>query len=720
MDTDQFFGGVAAMAQAGPGDAAEQLQMVRNVNAILKLFVVHTTRKGYLDDVVRVLHACTGCEAVGIRVLNKDGDIPFESYRGFSKEFWEAENFLSVGEHRCVCTRVVTGRPDPADMPYMTRNGSFHCSDTGALLCTRRAGGDPSAFRGMCAAFGYKSLTLVPIHRLGGILGAIYLADRTGDISPATLAFLESIERLVGEAVRRLDLEEELHRSEEKYRSIFENAQEGIFQVTADGNYLSINPRLARMFGYGSPDEMMTYANGWQGHECMSPESRRELHGLVRNCPVEGFTVRAYRRDGEELWITMNCRAVRDGSGAIRYYEGTVSDVTEQKRAQDERDRLEQRLRHSQKMEAFGILAGGIAHDFNNILAAIIGFAEFAKSRAGEGVLQRPLQRILDAGLRGRELVKQILTFARRSDQEKKPLRLDSLVTETLQLLRASLPSTIDIQCRVSSGPGLVLADRGQLQQVLMNLATNAAQAMPGQGGTVTIEVSETIFPSASDVPDPTMSPGAYMRLSVTDTGKGMTPEVIDRIFDPFFTTKKPGEGTGLGLSVVQGIVQGHGGAVFAQSRLNEGSTFSVYLPKLDLKDFMVPEEEEQPVPGGKERILFVDDEEALTEAAHDMLGDLGYRVTATTSPNAALGFFRENPDGFDLLITDQTMPGLTGLELVREVLALRRDLPVILCTGYSNLVTGDTAREAGVRAFATKPLVKAELGRMVRRVLDG
>jgi PAS domain S-box-containing protein len=611
------------------------------------------------------------------------------------------------------------GRPEPSDMPYMTENGAFHCSDTAELLSTLTEP-DMARFRGKCAAFGYKAVTVVPIHCSDRILGAIYLSDRKGGVSPKMLTFLESIERLVGEAVQRLDLEEELHKSEEKYRTIFENAQEGIFQITPQGDFLSINPQLARMFGYESPHEMVGHGRERKGHEWVSRENRRELRESLERGPMEGFTVPAYRADGKEIWITMNCRAVRDENGDIRYYEGTVTDVTEQKRAQEERDRLEQRLRRSQKMEAFGILAGGIAHDFNNILAAIIGFAEFARNKAPEGPLRRPIQRILDAGMRGRELVNQILTFARRSGHEKKPVRLGRVVTETFTLLRASLPSTLDIRCSLDDESGMVLADRGQLQQVLMNLATNAAHAMQKEGGTIGIDLTKCTFCSASEAPDPAINPGAYLRLSVSDTGYGISPDVMERIFDPFFTTKKPGEGTGLGLSVVQGIVQGHGGAVTVESEMGKGSTFTVYLPVSGRGDGEDAGENVPPVPRGNERILFIDDEEALAEAAEGMLGDLGYAITSLTDSEEALRQFTEDPGRFDLVITDQTMPNMTGLELAREILAVRRDIPIILCTGYSNLVTSDTAKKAGVKAFATKPLAESELGWVIRKVLDG
>jgi nitrogen-specific signal transduction histidine kinase/ActR/RegA family two-component response regulator len=386
----------------------------------------------------------------------------------------------------------------------------------------------------------------------------------------------------------------------------------------------------------------------------------------------------------------------------------------------EERNQIEQQLRQAQKLESLGTLAGGIAHDFNNILAAIIGFSEMAKEDTPAGTkAQRHLDRIYTAGLRGRDLVRQILTFARQAEQEKKPLQLSSIVNESLKLLRASIPSTVDIRFTVKTESGVVLADSTQMQQMIMNLCTNGAFAMREKPGTLTIDIADFSFLAPSDAPVTQMKPGSFIKLSVSDTGQGIPPETIDRIFDPFFTTKTRGEGTGLGLSVVLGIVESHGGAITVSSEVGKGATFTVYLPKLFEDQPAKPGEGEVVIQGGNERVLFVDDEEALAEMGKDLLADLGYNVVSRTSSRDALTLLKLDPSRFDLVITDQTMPDMTGIELAKEILAFRADMPVILCTGFSHTVDAEVARTAGIKAFVMKPLTKKEIARTVRTVLD-
>jgi signal transduction histidine kinase len=383
-----------------------------------------------------------------------------------------------------------------------------------------------------------------------------------------------------------------------------------------------------------------------------------------------------------------------------------------------ERLKAEGQLRHAQRMEAIGTFAGGVAHDFNNILAAIIGFTELMLGDTAEGSPDpHHLGRVLQASLRGRDLVKQLLAFARKSEQGRKPLRLSSAIEEAMKLLRASIPATIDIRIDIKSESGSIYCDPGQVQQVLMNLCANAVDAMEEQKGTLGIELSDFEISPDADILD--IRPGPHMRLSVSDTGRGIPPEILDRIFEPFFTTKGLGRGTGLGLSVVHGIVRSCDGAIKVESRPGEGTTFRVYFPRLHDR----PVEErgaELTVPRGSERILFVDDEEMLVEMGKRMLEGLGYTVTAAMSSSEALELFQRDPARFDLVVTDQTMPEMTGLELSQQLLSVRDDIPVILSTGFSHLVDADTAEAAGIRAFVMKPLTRSELARTIRSVLDG
>jgi signal transduction histidine kinase len=390
-----------------------------------------------------------------------------------------------------------------------------------------------------------------------------------------------------------------------------------------------------------------------------------------------------------------------------------VTDLTEQRA-------LEHQIRQSQKMQALGALAGGIAHDFNNLLAAVIGFTELLQEHLPEGnQAHRYAARVLEAGMRGRDLVKHMLTFSRQTEQEKKPLRISSIVKDSVKLLRASIPTTISINVNVRSESGLILADPVQIQQVLMNLCTNASYAMRETGGVLDIELSDfSVGPSDANSDD--IEPGLYMKLTVRDTGTGIPAHVKDRIFDPFFTTKAVGEGTGLGLSVVMGIVKQSGGHITVDTEPGKGSTFTVYFPKIAGGTLPDMKGAEVAPPTGSERILFIDDEEALAEMGEAILAELGYDVTCRMSSKDALALVEEDPSRFDLVITDQTMPEMTGVELARRIFAIRPDMPLILCTGFSHLVDAESARSAGIRGFAMKPLTKREIARTIRKVLDG
>jgi PAS domain S-box-containing protein len=385
----------------------------------------------------------------------------------------------------------------------------------------------------------------------------------------------------------------------------------------------------------------------------------------------------------------------------------------------DERQAIEVQLRQAQKMEALGTLSGGIAHDFNNILAAIIGFSELLAGHAATGSPdERYLKRIMEASIRGRKLVRQMLTFSRNTEQQKTSLLLSSVITETVGLIRPTTPTTIDIRVAILSESGQILADPTQIQQVLMNLCTNAVFAMREEGGTLDIELSDfTVSPSSESPLD--LIPGIYVKLVVRDTGTGMPADIMAKIFDPFFTTKTLGEGTGLGLSVVHGIIRQSNGYVTVESEPGKGTTFSVYLPQIG-REAETEAYHVDPTPIGTERVLFVDDEELLVEMGEEILAELGYKVTSSTSSKDALSLLREDPTCFDLVMTDQTMPDMTGIELAKEILVLRNDMPIIMCTGFSHIVDADKAKAAGIKAFAMKPLTKREIAKTIRRVFDG
>ena len=385
-----------------------------------------------------------------------------------------------------------------------------------------------------------------------------------------------------------------------------------------------------------------------------------------------------------------------------------------------QRKGLEARLRQAQKMEAIGTLAGGIAHDFNNILGIIMGFAEMALGSAGDDqILSRRVNHILDACQRARDLIFQILTFSRQSSEEASPLRMGPLVAETMKLLSATLPKNIRIEESIKPGEDWVRADPTQIQQILMNLCSNAAHAMREQGGSLYVGLHVVEYDAHKALAHPELSPGAYARLIVRDTGHGMPPEVIERIFDPFYTTKNPGVGTGMGLSVVHGIVQKYGGAVTVESAPGRGSAFTVHLPLASPGSAAGRRTADaDALPPGQGRILAVDDEKALLEMTRDMLTSLGYTVTATDSPAEALKLIAADPAAFDAVFTDQTMPGMTGAELAREILTLRADIPIIMSTGYSDTINPEKAAGLGIREYLLKPVLRRALAEALARAL--
>ncbi len=504
-------------------------------------------------------------------------------------------------------------------------------------------------------------------------------------------------------------------RVEEKYKTIFENAVMGIYQATPDGRIISANQAFASIIGYGSPEEVIEKVADIAQQLYVQPEQRNELmremneHGTVYDREINIF-----RKDGSMAWVTVNMRTVRDSGAKVLYYEGAIQDITERKS-------LEFQLRQAQKMEAIGTLAGGIAHDFNNILSAVIGYAEMARQEPDINErLQRYLEQIYKAGIRAGELTRQILAFSRQTDEKLYPLKIGAIVKEVIKLLRASIPATIEINQRIECTADTVLANPTQIHQVMMNLCTNAVHAMDTGKGILQVGLASVYIKPDDLLIRQVLIPGMYVRLTVSDTGHGIAPAIRDKIFDPFFTNKKPGEGTGMGLSVVHGIVKKCGGAITLQSKEGIGTEFNVYFPHMRETEEEQQAEETAFIVGGKETILVVDDEEVLVDIETKMLTGLGYRVLGMTKSPEALELFRTRPDRFDLVITDMTMPKMTGFELVRELLLIRPDVPVILCTGFSELVTQEQAMSLGFRDYIMKPIVLSHFAAAVRRVLDG
>ncbi|MHC1743654.1 MAG: response regulator [Syntrophobacteraceae bacterium] len=515
------------------------------------------------------------------------------------------------------------------------------------------------------------------------------------------------------EALRAVRATEHLRRSEEQFRGILDSIQIGILLVDAATNrILYANPTAATMAGAVSRAII-----GLDRDELLAGDERTDLPVMDPTRPAALFESHLTPLTGQAIPILRSVsKTVLQGREALL---DSFTDLSEQKRAEAEKAHLERQLRQAQKMEALGTLAGGIAHDFNNILSAVLGYAELGIVQLADPdhPLHTKLNAIYHAGQRARDLVSQILAFSRMQEKIRAPLTVGPIIKESIQLLRSSLPANIEIKSHIRTNRP-VLADATEVHQVVMNLCTNAYHAMQGHGGELRIDL-EAVTVNPDDAPsDVELRSGDYVQLTVSDTGNGISPAVIDRIFEPYFTTKSKTQGTGLGLAVVHGIVKNHQGSISVRSHVGRGTRFAVYLP-IAVEAESARKEARLPLPRGSERVLLVDDEIALVEVWQQMLETLGYRITAAVGGAEALETFRGAPRDFDLVMTDLSMPGLSGVELARALSTIRPDLPVILCTGFSEWFEKGGGKSMGIRQVLMKPLTMEALARAVRDALD-
>ncbi len=516
-----------------------------------------------------------------------------------------------------------------------------------------------------------------------------------------------------------IELQEALTRREAAEKEIrflastVSNVPDAICSISPDGTILFWNRGAEEMLGYRSGEII-----GRPITLTILPEEAEEELGhcldlLNQQGSFRNHESRRLAKDGRVVPVEITGVALRDASGQSSGYTSIMRDISERKQ-------LEMQLRQAQKMEAIGTLAGGIAHDFNNILTAILGYGEIVyEGMAEESPLREEQAQVLKAGNRAKELVKQILTFSRRSEQRHQAVQIHLIVKEALKLMRASIPTSIEIRENIDPTCGLVLADPSQIHQILMNLCTNAYQAMREKGGVLGVNlVSRRLEPAdLSGVAE--LPPGDYIHLEVSDTGCGIDPAVIEKIFDPYFTTKGKGEGTGLGLSVVHGIVKSCGGQILVASVPGRGSTFAVYLPRVEAVAGANSYAANENLPGGRERILVVDDELPIALVEQKILESLGYQVAVLNSSADTLKLFLANPAAFDLLLTDMTMPEMSGAELSEKILAARPQMPIIICTGFSEKIDPEKAHAMGIRGYLQKPLSKKDLAKAVRSALD-
>lgn len=511
--------------------------------------------------------------------------------------------------------------------------------------------------------------------------------------------------------------QESLKKSERKFRAIFDQTYQLMGVLNPEGILLEANRTSLDFCGVDEKDVvgLPFWETPWWTYSEQLREKLRNAISKAANGDFVRFEAPYLDAEGKQYAIDFSLKPVFDDEGRVMLLVPEGRDITAMKN-------LERERRQSQKMEAIGTLAAGIAHDFNNILTAINGYTEMSLWKLDDdSPVKANLNRVYEAGIRASELVKQILMFSRHSEQEMKPVSMRETVHEVLKLLRSTMPTTIEIRKEIpdSDSDCMVMADSTQLYQVLMNLGTNACHAMRANGGVLHVSLDKVDLDDSFVARHRGLKPGTYVRLTVQDTGHGMDETILDRIFDPYFTTKEVGEGTGLGLAVVSGIIREYGGAITADSQMGKGSTFRVFLP-LSHNHGAIARQNDDLNPTGKERILFVDDEEPLAILGKEMLKTLGYSVTSVTESRKALNIFLADPSSFDLVITDLTMTGLTGVDLATQVKSVRSDIPIILCTGYCTGEDDGALTENSFCEFIQKPYIMNVLARTVRRTLDG
>jgi signal transduction histidine kinase/ActR/RegA family two-component response regulator len=525
-------------------------------------------------------------------------------------------------------------------------------------------------------------------------------------------ALSEQLEARVVERTAQLrEANEALRTADSRQRALLNAIPDLVFRINRSGTVLDFSaPNRAEWL----PPQRIIGAN--LSDPALPEPARIALTAAIERAVASGSLVSLeYVLPVNGASRQLEARIVRSGPDEV---VATIRDITARKSAEAHRERLEQQLRQSQKMEAIGTLAGGIAHDFNNILTAILGYAELLKAQVkDQPSVEEKVAEIAKAGARAKGLVSQILTFGRRQEQKRVAMSIGPAIDEALNLLRAAIPASIEIEALVDPGLPAVMADATQIHQVVMNLAANAAAAMSRGPGRLRVRCSAVELDEAMST-DVGLSPGRFVRLVVEDSGCGMTPEVQERIFDPFFTTKGPGEGTGLGLSVVHGIVKAHEGAIVVDSHVGEGTAFWIYLPALSEPHPSGEKPRARSIEGRGEHVLCIDDEPALVELLRDQLVTLGYRVTAHRSPLAALSDFRSRPVEFDVVLTDLTMPAMSGADLAEEIFKLRPDLPIVMATGYGHVMTEARSRELGLRPLLHKPFTMATLGEAIQDAL--
>ncbi len=524
---------------------------------------------------------------------------------------------------------------------------------------------------------------------------------------------VEGIFTFAIDITKRKEAEQALLESEERYRRLYEGSRDGIVRVDMHGNILEFNQSYQAMLGYtkeeieGKNYRQFTLSRWLEAEEqILSEQTKKKGYSEV-------YEKEYVRKDGSIFPVELRTFLINKKGKNIGMW-AIVRDI-------EERKKVEQNLMQAHKMQAIGTLAGGIAHDFNNILAGILGYAQIIKKKLPENSpLNSYIQQIFRMGDRAVNLIDQILAFSRKTDIQPKPLLLSLIIKESLKMLHSTIPAHISIDQKIFDTESTVLADPAQIHQVLMNLFSNAAYELQETGGVIEVVLKKLNLKEENIKKYPGLKPGHFLSLTVRDTGSGIDGSIKDRIFDPFFTTKPVGSGTGMGLAVVHGIVESLNGVIRVESAIEKGTTFQIILPVSKLiENVHTDAEDTKKIAGGSESIMIIDDEESLTFTFGKILAEMGYRIKTENKSMEALNDFEQNPACYDLIITDMSMPQMTGFELAKRIMDIRPEMPLIICTGHSDVLTEEKIQKAGIKALLKKPVTAEKLLKTVRYVLD-
>lgn len=690
---------------------AESQESLRKVNRSLRSFSECTKAITRADDELKLMeNVCRICVEVGghrMAWVAFGEDSPEKTLR--SVAHWGAKGCF-LGDLQASWADTERGR-GPAGTSIRTGEVTvFQNLSTNPLY---------RPWREAVKKCGYASCLALPLMEDGKAFGSLVIFDEQSDAFDLEEAGL--LEELAGDlayGIKTLRLKTERKREIDErlmLATVMDQTSDGVITFDAEGTIQYINPSFEALCGVPVEESIGVSIHDF---ECSkrNPSFYQAILGVfTSNKVLTGHFVNK-KRDGSEYDIDARVSPVFSDSGQVVRYVAIIRDVSES-------IGLQRQLRQAQKMEAMATLSGGIAHDFNNILAIIITNMEMTLEDVPEdSPLYGSLELVLKAGLRGKDLVKQFRSISRQNEQPQRTVQLEEIIEECLPMLRATLPTTIELRKHIETESGMIKADPTQINQVIMNLCTNAGDAMHEKGGILDISLNDVQLTAEEIVRYPGLQPGSFIKLIVADTGDGMRRDVLDRIFDPFYTTKLQGKGTGLGLSIVHGIIKNHGGYISVNSIVNIGTTFVILFPRIDGTGDNIADIPAPKLMNGKGHILFVDDEVDYVAGMKTALERLGYTVTAETDCRKTLDIFRKNPAVFDLLITDQTMPHMTGVMLAQEILTIRPDFPVILCSGSSpetdTAVSPERAREVGIREVLMKPVERSEINRVIQRLL--